>query len=79
MEGILLSAVVGECRVSYWSWGCLSPLWGLNLKVSPDNNSLVSQWLEPLVQFWVVHGLIPCEVIQTHSLITITMCHGIWM
>ena len=36
---------------------------GWLLKVSPDNNGLVAQWLELLVQFQVVQGSIPCEVI----------------
>ena len=30
---------------------------------SETHNSLVAQWLELLVQFQVVWGLIPCEVI----------------
>ena len=43
---------------------------------SETHNGLVAQWLELLVQFWVVQGLIPCEVILLFG--TVAMCHGIW-
>jgi hypothetical protein len=31
--------------------------------MSQTHNGLVAQWSEHMVQFWVVQGLIPCEVI----------------
>ena len=46
---------------------------------SETHNSLVAQWLELLVQFWVVPGSIPCEVIllfgymSWHTDLTVSM------
>ena len=42
---------------------------------SETHNGLVAQWLELLVQFRVVRGSIPCEVILLFG--TSAMCHGI--
>ena len=42
---------------------------------SEAHNGLVAQWLELLVQFRVVRGSIPCEVILLFG--TSAMCHGI--